>query len=244
MLYSWEFSEHVSCSLDEMEECYKTVKLLINLSDKARRQGLLSLEEDIVNLESRFFQRGLQLVVDGTDPEIIKQILELQIFSRGYRGKELLESCIIYEGVLAIQQGYNPRIVEEILHSFFTEEYQQKRVKRESEKYRLYLSGLSKKTADHSYSEFEELLLSLDDRAIQKILREVDTYCLGIAMSHLAGPVNYRIFTNMSDAAGILLKEDMDYIGEVSEKQCKEEQDKLFNIIAKLEEQGEIIVKR
>ena len=244
MLYNWELSERLSCSDKEMEECYKLVKKIINLSEKARKQGLLSLEDDISGLESNFFQKGLQLVVDGTDPEIIKHMLEIQIFARGHRGKELLENCIIYEGVLAIQEGYNPRIVEEILLSFFSGEFQQERVKQTSEKYRSRLSELSKDSSDFIYSEFEDLFLNLDDKAVQKVLREVDTYCLGLAMFHLADPVKYKILKNMSEAAGIMLLEDMDYRGEISEKQSKEEQDKLFRIIAKLEEQGEIIVNK
>lgn len=244
MLYNWEFSERISCSITDMEECNKTVKILVNLSEKARKKGLLSLEDDIENLESQFFRRGLKLVVDGTDPEVIKHILGIQIFARGYRGKELLENCIIYEGVLAIQQGYNPRIVEEILHSFFTEEFQYERKKKVLKDYRSFLSELAKKPADVFSSEFEKLLYTLDDRAIQRIMREVDTYSLGIAMFHLAAPVKYKLLKNMSESAGILLLEDMDYIGEVSEKHSKEEQDKIYNIIRKLEDQGEIIVRR
>lgn len=50
-----------------------------DLSKKARREGLLSLEEDISNLEDAFLKKGLQMVVDGIEPETIKEILELEI---------------------------------------------------------------------------------------------------------------------------------------------------------------------
>lgn len=50
-----------------------------DLSKKARREGLLSLEDDISQLEDAFLKKGLQMVVDGIEPETIKDILELEI---------------------------------------------------------------------------------------------------------------------------------------------------------------------
>lgn len=49
-----------------------------NLSKRARREGLLSLEEDISNLDDEFLKKGLQMVVDGIEPETIREILELE----------------------------------------------------------------------------------------------------------------------------------------------------------------------
>jgi chemotaxis protein MotA len=48
---------------------------LVAFSEKSRREGLLSLEDDIETLDHQFFKAGLQLVVDGTDPDVIKNIL-------------------------------------------------------------------------------------------------------------------------------------------------------------------------
>lgn len=50
-----------------------------NFSKKARREGLLSLEDEIVELDDEFLKKGLQMVVDGIEPETIKDILELEI---------------------------------------------------------------------------------------------------------------------------------------------------------------------
>lgn len=49
------------------------------LSKKARREGLLSLEDEISEIEDEFLKKGLQMVVDGIEPETIKEILELEI---------------------------------------------------------------------------------------------------------------------------------------------------------------------
>ena len=51
------------------------ISTLVNFSEKARREGLLALEDDLEEVEQEFMKKGIQLVVDGTDPEIIKNLL-------------------------------------------------------------------------------------------------------------------------------------------------------------------------
>ncbi|MBN2509625.1 MAG: motility protein A [Spirochaetales bacterium] len=51
------------------------ISTLVNFSEKARREGLLALEDDLEEVEVEFMKKGIQLVVDGTDPEIIKNLL-------------------------------------------------------------------------------------------------------------------------------------------------------------------------
>lgn len=55
------------------------VPLFSDLAKKARKEGLLSLEDDISGLEDGLLKKGLQMVVDGTEPDIIKEVLELEI---------------------------------------------------------------------------------------------------------------------------------------------------------------------
>ena len=53
-----------------------TIKSIIELSNLARREGLLALEESANNLEDEFMKKGIMLIVDGTDPELVRSILE------------------------------------------------------------------------------------------------------------------------------------------------------------------------
>ncbi|ODA42541.1 flagellar motor protein [Desulfosporosinus sp. BG] len=57
-------------------EAYET---LVRFAEKARREGLLSLEQELETVTDRFTRQGMQLVIDGTDPEITKEILESNI---------------------------------------------------------------------------------------------------------------------------------------------------------------------
>src|SRR5262245_56892023 len=51
------------------------IEMFVNLSERARREGLLSLEDDLGNIQEKMIRLGLELVVDGTDPEIVKYIM-------------------------------------------------------------------------------------------------------------------------------------------------------------------------
>jgi chemotaxis protein MotA len=57
-------------------EAYET---LVRFAEKARREGLLSLEQELETVTDRFTRQGMQLVIDGTDPEVTKEILESNI---------------------------------------------------------------------------------------------------------------------------------------------------------------------
>lgn len=55
------------------------VEMMVSLADRARRDGLLALEGEIEQLDDEFTRKGLQLVVDGTEPELVLQVMENEI---------------------------------------------------------------------------------------------------------------------------------------------------------------------
>jgi len=63
------------------------IRKLTGFAEKARREGLLSLESEIANIDDDFLKQGLQLVVDGTDPALVRDILETQIAFKEQRHK-------------------------------------------------------------------------------------------------------------------------------------------------------------
>jgi len=56
-----------------------TVRQLVGYAEKARKEGLLALEPAIAEIDDEFTKKGLQLVVDGTDPELVREVLEIEI---------------------------------------------------------------------------------------------------------------------------------------------------------------------
>lgn len=90
---------------------------------------------------------------------------------------------------------------------------------------------------------FEDIL-SLDDKSIQRVLREVDNNELAIALKGANEEVQNVIFNNLSKRLVTMIKEDMEYMGPVRMKDVEEAQQKIVNIIRKLEDAGEIIISR
>ena len=90
---------------------------------------------------------------------------------------------------------------------------------------------------------FEDILL-LDDRAIQRVLREVDNADLELALKSTTEEVQNVIFKNLSKRLAAMIKEDMEFMGPVRMKDVEEAQQKIVNIIRKLEDSAEIVISR
>ncbi len=90
---------------------------------------------------------------------------------------------------------------------------------------------------------FEDIIL-LDDRSIQRILREIDSRELALALKGANNEVKDKIFKNMSERAGEMLKDDMQYMGPVRTKEVQEAQSKIVSVLRALESSGEIIIMR
>ncbi|BCR21728.1 flagellar motor switch protein FliG [Borrelia sp. HM] len=90
---------------------------------------------------------------------------------------------------------------------------------------------------------FEDIVL-LDDRSIQRVLREIDGQELAKALKSVDMPVQDKIFKNMSKRAAGMLREDMEFLGPTRRKDVEEAQQKIVALIRKLEEQGEIVISR
>lgn len=72
------------------------INTLVEFAEKARREGLLILERELTNIDDDFIRQGIQLVVDGNDPQLVRDILETQIdytSSRHKIGVDMFEAA-------------------------------------------------------------------------------------------------------------------------------------------------------
>ncbi|GAA0440376.1 MAG: flagellar motor protein MotP [Bacillota bacterium] len=184
------------------------IGLFVRLSERARREGILALENELEEVEDPFIKKGILLAVDGIEPEVIKDIMDAEITAvedRHYRGRSLIEKAgeyapawgmigtlvglvlmlnnlqdpstlgpsmavallttlygtvlsnlvfipmaskleskteeevflkqIIIEGVIGVQSGQNPRILEEKLSAFLSNESKAKQESDDSAKF-------------------------------------------------------------------------------------------------------------
>ena len=180
---------------NEPIDSHNIIDILVDLAKKARKEGLLTLEQDIEEIDDPYLEKGVQLVVDGTEPELVKDIMETKLSymeSRHSKGskifsqmgalspafgmigtligliqmlsqlddpsklgsgmavalittlygaflanlffiplanklkvkskEEIIIKELMIEGILSIQAGENPRIIEEKLKAFLPEE--------------------------------------------------------------------------------------------------------------------------
>ena len=88
---------------------------------------------------------------------------------------------------------------------------------------------------------FEDIQ-TLDDRSIQRLLKEVDTKVLTIALKGAPEEIQNKIFSNMSERAASMVKEEMEFMGPLRVKDVDEAQRQIVEIIRTLEEEGEIVI--
>ena len=88
---------------------------------------------------------------------------------------------------------------------------------------------------------FEDIML-VNDKGIQAVLKEIDTDELALALRTASDELKDKIFRNMSERAAQLLKEDMEYMGPVRVSDVEAAQQRIVDVVRRLEDAGEIII--
>jgi len=245
-------------------ELQLSVKRIIELSNIARNEGLLALEEaayeNITAPYSSYLSTLILYIVDGTDPELVEDVALTKYFSNALKGYEGLIYLIYLNGSLAIQQGENPRLIEEkllaMLPCHVEEQYRKQREEEEppvahnaSDKSfveNLCHSSLAVQPGEEFYFIIkltDYALTSLTDHSLQRLLREVDNVELTTAMIGLSGEARKHIFRNLSERIAVLLAQEMHCAGATRIRTIAEMCQKIMTILIKLMEFGEIACK-
>ena len=90
---------------------------------------------------------------------------------------------------------------------------------------------------------FEDIVM-IDDRSIQRILRDVDNKDLSLSLKATPKEVADKVFKNMSSRAADMLREEIEFMGPVKIRDVEEAQQRIVNVIRSLEDKGEIVVAR
>jgi flagellar motor switch protein FliG len=91
---------------------------------------------------------------------------------------------------------------------------------------------------------FLDVIMELDDRAVQRVLREMDSRDIARALKDQDATATAleKIFSNMSKRASQMLKEDMEFMGPLETRIVKDSQEKILNVIRHLEQTGEVVL--
>ena len=184
----------------------------------------------------------LQLVVDGVNPQVVRNVMENYIISGDYTGKDLLERCIILEGVTAIQQGLHPKVTKELLLSFLGEDnyeiYQKEYEGGSKGSLESYLKEIEDTQASSPKgSQLDQSILSLDSDVLDKLLMEINTSDLAKSLKGMGGQAQIRIFNNLSKKAGYALKDTLEDLDSIDDAELAAVQEMVLDIISDLQTQ-------
>ena len=236
------------------DEYAKFIKLALAFSEKSRREGLLALENEVEDIDDEFFKKGIRLVIDGTDPGLIDEILSNRLAHEKNEYMRLLKT-VQKRALLGIQMGYNTHILFEVLYSYADLSPEEEK---EVEKIFYYDPPCEDDSDEDENSEDEQpdnnadiivevtinefdCLAKLHSRFMQTILRNVDSNDLAIALKKSGQSVRKAFFGNMSKRASVMFKKNMDYMGPIRESDADAARQKIMDIVRHLAETGEII---
>lgn len=245
MKVDWEFGERIQCSAIEKKECMALVAEIVAMANKAKRNGLLSLLQEAEEASHFLLRKGLQMVLEGVNPEMVKKTLQHYVLSGKYRGKEFLTRCIIIEGLLAIQKGVNPAITKDLLVSLFGEDhyeiYESEFGDKKNERLTAFFKKIEKsRAATPLSSKLGHTIMQVNDQTIQQCLKEISTVDLARAVKGIDGKAQIKVFKNLPKRSAAILQETVEHLDLMRESEMNEAQEKVLLIISDVEDRGEI----
>ncbi|MGD9078658.1 MAG: FliG C-terminal domain-containing protein [Desulfobacterales bacterium] len=243
MNYDAEFCQQIRVSEEDKRQCLALISKILFMANNARNYGLLSLGKEAEESASFLLGKGLQLALDGVKSQTARMILELYIFTGDYTGRDLLERCIILEGVMGILEGMHPKLLKELLLSFLGESghrmYKEEFEAREKEKLESYLQKIEEKpAASDSSAKLGKVISRLNGKAIKQFLQIIKVEDLARAIKDMDGQVQIKLFNMLPERGASLLLESVEQMDSIEPGEILEAQNKVVAIISELKEQG------
>ncbi len=230
------------------------VDKMCELSNTARTQGLLALEEELLSMEDIFNGKYLKYIImsilEGSDPTLLEELNIARYCSANLTGYEALHYLVMFVGCGAMQEGERPEVLEKKLWAMIPEEVKEKyHIKQDEEDsskdlVEQYCHGeIAVNSGDEYYLQIKAadyVIKSFDDGTLQRVLRDVDNSELVIAMKALSGEARHHVFNNLSRRLAEIIAEDMEYMGTVDMKSIASSTVCILRIIASLISMNEI----
>lgn len=269
---------HAPCDFLGRKHWAGVAKYFYDLAEKARYEGLLSLEKCVCDkkkcvldengnrafsrIESRIFYEGVSLILDGTDGRDVRAILENLIARTAVGRITRIALAIGLEGICAVQAGDNPLVIKKRLGSLAGlrtyDLIQRICVPRKTPLYERCMRGGELETETKAEADFSgerdisqvprgafspfnfDDIAFLDNTAIQKALRELDSQTLSLALKDANLSVLRKILGNMSKTTAKMLCDDIEHLVLVTQSCVDEAREKIVSVFARLRESGEI----
>jgi FliG C-terminal domain len=245
MNYDAEFCRQLRVSEDAKQQCLVLISKILYLATKARNYGLLSLGKEAEESPSFLLRKGLQLALDGIKSHTARTILELYIFTEDYTGKDLLERCIILEGIIGIIEGIHPKLLKELLLSFLGESgytmFKEEFETGERQKLESYMEKIEEKpAASDSSAKLGKIIAGLNGKKIKGFLQTISIEDLAKAIRDMDGKVQIKLFNHLPEKGASLLLEALKGMDSIEHHEILEAQNKVVAILTELKDQGRV----
>lgn len=249
-MFEMNFYEKLSCSYENKKNALITLEEIIRLSEKTKRHGLLSLEAEIDTIQPNIFKKGIQLLIDGIEPSCSKEILMNYIMCGDYNSEEFLKRIIIIDGILAIQQGVPTEVLKEKLFSYFGEDFIDEIQKHlgidsesQSKNIEQYINNNQAKPAlTKETSLLDEPFCRMDSRSLQRLLREIESHTLAIAITGASGKTQSITLKNLSKRLAASLIEVIADTTNIEVDEIVKGQKHIIETLNTLRNQGDILI--
>lgn len=243
---------------ESMEDCTLLTDAavdIIMISRIARREGVLCLEELVEDHESVFVKWLARLVVDGTDSELLFEMVVNEYWMRASEGALAMVDYMYIRGMLFVQEGLNDRILADFLQTLIPQglrsEYQtklqvklnaleEKKRKENAEKLACIRPVFHDEAVIEKIHILENKIYKFSDRTIQRVVRDLDSYCAGICIYAMSEESRKKVLDNMSSRYAGEVMEDIVHFVSIEEQEVLKYIEKALNVINKLLEMGEI----
>lgn len=242
--------KEAGCSKEEKMKLLPVIKKLLELSAKTRNEGLFSLENEIEGLESLYFKKALEMLIDGLEPEMIKERLLNYALCGGSTRYELLMRLLIMEGILSIQKGITTYMLRDALVTYLGDDYIEEAYRyfgidaasQKKARENFILSIKDKRVLSKDCALLECPLSKMDSRSLQRLLREIDPLTLAEAISGSSGAIQEKVLTHMSARWAYIVIEEISGMNEILSLDVTNAQKRVIEIIRLLVEQGDISI--
>lgn len=230
---------------NEIVDAAKNIMILANL---ARKEGLLALESIAQTISSNFLKQLIILVVDGTYPEIIIEIATNIYWTKTPSGTNAMINYIYLRGMLGIQNGINPRSLEEILLSLMPSEQQKnyhiqmKLLHQNNDVDKIFQIHPNFQDAEiwESIHSLETIINKLSNRCIQRLIRDLQNQDLAICIYVFEQDIRKKILDNLSKGLSHAIIEDVALCTSISAQDVSASILKVQDTINSLWKAGEI----
>ena len=237
-------SNRMEFSDEDKRECFEIARTIVQIATDVRKFGLLSLDDKISSMNDKLLQKAVQYAVDSTEAETLRKILQLHIMLNNYKGKDLLRSVLIKDGINCIINGENPRQIGEYLSMYFGDELSEefKGFVDKQQNIDRFWDEIKYKKPLHEDTKLDKVITKMDNFAVQIIIRNIEMKDLLLAYKGLSEDAIKHFSGNMSKRVTEVIIEDYLNLIAVKATDVEEAQDRILAKIKELVERGALVV--